>query len=479
MTRKSMLALLIVIVQIVCGCAVFAGAEAPAETVDAVPAETPAETTADTPAEAPAETAAETPAETTAEAPAEIPAETLVEAALPAQTAYTVTASFKPEIDAILGYLQFSRTDLDETRLSQYRSILNLIENASVRISSTGEEEKWDILLKDQPIAYLAARTTAEGVTLVTDVLPAYAVSLSYADLMKDSDLSPAAFADPRKFYEAGMNFYAGIIAGIGDGIESKLGEEESRFWMFDDALFFTRRPIEMSARELLIMIETAVKEGLENPQFSEILAAMGVGPEDMDMDRSIEQLQEASDDQLPVLTGYRYTNTAGDVWTDIVLSDESTSMTVDCATVSGKQIVRFKVITDQFQLLAGVKLGAAMDSYELDVAYTPLTQGPTPPVSVNISGTASSGEIIVSLMGVRLLSVPFTVTREAVIEASYERSKILDYNDISRIESDETMFRMIKTNAQIGIMTIVSKASAIMPDEVNVLMALIQENMD
>ncbi len=439
MTRKMMLALLLAVIQIVCGCAVFAGAE------------------------------------TASEAPE------------------TVTVTLKPQVnfDAVISMLQqsgdLSDDALDEDTMNLVKSLAG---NLALRLIIGKAEAQADLLLKDTAIGNIAMRTDGDNITIVSDLLDSVALSLNLKELQDEA--AGALSADSLKIDPQAVSvLVTGLLGKITAGFEAAYGEVETGSWDLEGAVFTSRKPINMTTKEFLILIMTSLKETLADPQLAEMMAALNYDP--ASLDKEIESLQNTSDEDLPPFVAYRYTNDAGDVFTSIEMDTLKTdpssggNITVTYGTVAGKFIARPGMASPIFTLSAAVNADPQAKTFDLaadyavNADYARYMSGPSS-FSLRTNGAASdtgaAAKFALDLNGVSVFTLDVDVLFGGEITASFdtEGKTVLTAADIERISKDSSSEEATQMQGKLlaAVFRLMGNAAAVMPQEITQLMTII-----
>ena len=266
MTRKSFLAILLVIAQIFC-CLAFAGAEAPAE-------------------------------------PQKI-----------------ITLTLKPQINTEALIQMFSKGSSETPDADTLKMIDGLANNLTVSLVVSPEQAQGELFLKDLSLTSFAMQMNDDGLAVVADILPDYIFVMTKAEMEQATENAGQSMnvqVDPQVF----SGLFTGLIGKIDAGFEAAYGEEETGSWTFAGTEFSSRKKINMTTKEFFTLAVSSLKDVMSDPQLADLLAQIKADP--ASLDDALENIGKTPDEQLPPFDAYRYVNGAGDYFTTIQEAEDT-----------------------------------------------------------------------------------------------------------------------------------------------------------
>ena len=246
MSRKSLLALLLAVVQIICGCAVFA-----AEAEDAVPA---------------------------------------------ASGPVTATLSVAVNTDGIPQLLNALLSE-NPSLSGLVDPALSILQNLSLQLVWDGPDMQLDVLLKGHPLAYAAMKNEGAVITAVSDILPDNTMFLiTPDDLFYTGGSIPLDLRFTVEDLHTVENVVQDYLKILDDRIAICTGEEETGSWTLDGVTYTSRRRITANVREIYAMALTVLKDLACDARFVALLQRFtAMTPESLMLDDRIREQQDAS----------------------------------------------------------------------------------------------------------------------------------------------------------------------------------------
>ena len=438
MTRKSFLAILLVIAQLFC-CLAFAGAEAPAE-------------------------------------PQKI-----------------VTLTLKPQINTEALIRMLSSGSSDTPDADTVKMIDGLANNMTVSLVVSPEQAQGELFLKDLSLTSFAMQMNDDGMAVVADILPDYIFVMTKAEMeqaTENAGQSANVQVDPQVI----SGVFTGLIGKIDAGFEAAYGEEETGSWTFAGTEFTSRKKIDMTTKEFFTLAVSSLRDVLSDPQLADLLAQVKVDP--ASLDDSLESIGKTPDEELPPFDAYRYINDAGDYYTTIVMDTLTTdpenggNITANFGKAGSVFAVDALMASPIYNMSAALSSDTEAKTFDLAVDYAinpdyPYAQYMSGPSSFALkaagtwSETGAAADISVNLSGVDLLSLHAEILFGGEITASFdtEGKTVLTVDSLNKLDEDSDEAQTLKAKMYTGLMKILSNASSIMPDEITQLMKLIMNS--
>ena len=420
MSRKSLLALLLAVVQIICGCAVFA-----AEAEDAVPA---------------------------------------------ASGPVTATLSVAVNTDGIPQLLNALLSE-NPSLSGLVDPALSILQNLSLQLVWDGPDMQLDVLLKGHPLAYAAMKNEGAVITAVSDILPDNTMFLiTPDDLFYTGGSIPLDLRFTVEDLHTVENVVQDYLKILDDRIAICTGEEETGSWTLDGVTYTSRRRITANVREIYAMALTVLKDLACDARSVALLQRFtAMTPESLMLDDRIREQQDASYEDLPSLEAYRYSNCAGDVLTDAVIARYSDFYYLRYGIVSRNFTLRFVApsVLDVFlttdSLSSGYDFSASFG--RIYVGYDTVITGKLLASGRTAQDGSREGRLSCQVSGIDVLDIIYTVRNGGAVTASFDpfARRLLRPYDIGY---DFTRQLQGKLQEALGRMV------SIMPDEATVIVS-------
>ena len=377
----------------------------------------------------------------------------LAEEAAPASSSatYNVQLTLNSDIVAALS------GTTDEDSMKQVSAICDVINNLGIKIVTDGVDSELILSLADKPVSTSAFLKDEGGIKILSDLFPNSILSISQEDL---GTVSGQASVDP----ELLASLFTAPIAKVSMEIMSRVGAPEAVEETIRDAVFTTKSPLNMTTKELALLILNTAKEITASEDFArlqETLKQMNVDFDAGTIDQAIEDINNTAEEEMPVMDAGVYSNEAGDSVTRILLSQEEQSMALLFGTVGDLNVVDINVF-DQLKFELGTDK-AGITNLSLNFAPQPnMAIGLTGLITPDESGV--SGDFKLSINGMDALAVSFRQDNSGELSGALGVEEKAEYTVQDLQDPEGEKYNAFMKDLQLGLLKVLSKAAQLVP---------------
>lgn len=359
-----------------------------------------------------------------------------------------------------------------------------LVNNATIKAVLDEGVFRMDLLLKDQEILYMALKTSEDDMRMKTDILPDDTVILmTKEDMSYTGSLPVFAQASPEDL-KVSRDVTNEFTDSLRAHLKEKCGDEEKGSWEFEGKTFTSRRPVNLTMKELLQLVLSDYRDMLQSEKLAAYYAKAGIQDpaKELNLDTYIDALGNTPEDQFPAMT--MYISEAGeDIFCSIDLADKSSSGHIDCGIV-GNDIAMHGTVNDTANAKIDLKADKRGYSYDLaasiDSAAGIPASGERITIDMKASGTMEKtgegkGSVVVSTSGTELFAADYTFGQgeKSTLVFDGENQRVITLNDLNNL-GRTAEGQKLSAELTSGTLRILQRISAAMPDEVNQLMMLL-----
>ena len=412
---------------------------------------------------------------------------------VPSDGALTVSVALNINPDSISQLLQIAGQNLgDSLPADAIKSVVNILNNTAFKATIVGSAFQADLLMKDTPIVNLAGQLDDSGITVVTDLLPSFAVYVSSEELQQlMAQLQSSAGA-------SGMNLsinpediqYVINLAVTGftpliTKVMTSFGPQESGSWVFDGAEFTVRQPLNMTTKELVLSVMEAVNSILQDQKLQSILGGFGVKPEQLDLSGSIQDYQNVSEENIAELTFYTYNNANGETYftLDLLKDDPSfQGIKAEGGMVGGNVVGHIVTLPAVANIDFAVQENGEFNMYFGMDAQAMGGNAPFSLMEVEVNGRNTGAgynvDVNYKIDQIDCLTLKMAFEQGGQITASLDKTgkTILGMQDIMAIAQggNTEALDAIKGELTTNAMRLLGTLATIMPDEITQLMTMV-----
>ena len=171
---------------------------------------------------------------------------------------YTVRLNVNSQIAALFG------NAADEDSLKQVTAICDVINSLGIQVVTDGVDGELTLSLADQPVATAAFLKDDNGIFILSELFPNSILFLSQEDLgsvtgqvSPDPELLASLFTEP--------------FAKVSTEIMSHIGTPEAVEETIHDTVFTVKTPLDMTAKELILLLLNTAKEITSSEDFAKL----------------------------------------------------------------------------------------------------------------------------------------------------------------------------------------------------------------
>lgn len=386
----------------------------------------------------------------TAEAPA-IPVTT-------ATSSGSITLSMKLNGDAIAAMTGAA----DENAAKMVKTIVDLVNNLSITMTSDGVDAEMFVKVKDEPVAGLAMLKDTDKLFFLSDIFPNYILRIDQGAAAGGAGM-PQISLDPEQ-----MTAMMEPVSKLMNDFMSRIGESEAVNETFFDTAFTVKNPINLTTKEALQMALGAAKEVVEQEGFKSLLeqlknSGMQISFDAGAIDKKIEEINNTKDEDLPVLDASVYSNEAQDGLFVVDATKGEETVRVITGGLSGGFVSEVNVPNKAYVIVSG---NTTTGDFDMNVQIMPSEN-----MLINIDGSFKAtaegftGIFEAKMNDVELGGISITGTPNGVLtgEFSVADKKEIGIQDMQD-QSSEAM-KGFMADVMTGAMTAMGKIMAVFPD--------------
>ena len=352
----------------------------------------------------------------------------------------------------------------NESMLKTVNAICDIVNNLGIRFVTDGVDSELFLSPKDETVLTAAILKDDNGLKILSDLIPNSILSLSAEDL---GSMGNQLSVSP----ETLMNLFAEPVAKVTAEITSHIGENEAVEETIRDVVFTRKAPLNMSFRELSLLLLNTAKEITSAEEFvklQDMLKQFNISFDAASIDQAIEKINNSKDEELPVMDAGVYSNEAGDSVTRILLTRDEQTVTVLFGTIAEVSVVD-AAIPDQFKfLLTSDKTGTT--ELSLDITAQPgMMISISGKITVNESDV--TGDFKVSFGGMELVTVSFRKTGSGELTGALGIEGKTEYTVKDLQDQTSEKYAGFMKDIQVGAMSLLSRAMKVVPSIMTLMM--------
>lgn len=375
--------------------------------------------------------------------------------------------------DAITG-LTTVEGDMQKT----FNSVVSLVNNLKIKASMKGESAQIDLTLKNKPLITVSAGTENGGTTMVFDIMPNYAFHLS-AEMIQQMTRELAGSMPTDLDATAIANALIKPLDELLAAVSEKVGAPESGEYTVDGYAFNTRIPVNITEKEAQLMLLKYAKAVVSDPAVKP-LAEQISGLDAAGIDESIaREEQYGSDTPLDIViygdvsaygaASKTYAVIKMDRFNTLYVGQLDSCFVFKVAEDNGGHLLYFALDDTEKGALVTVQYierdTGGYSKYDMKELVNVL-------VKCDITDRRDGGfesKSEVTYNGISMGTVIFNVTSGASITApaTTQGKTVIPFEDFVNGSSG------YQTALMSGVTTLLSRANDAMPDEMSVLLQL------
>ena len=395
------------------------------------------------------------------------------------QPAFTMSFESKVNVEAISQLLPM--LGVDESAAAALQAILPLLAETNGQIVIADNGAQFDLGLKGQTVLTVAGEMTESGITLASDILPSYVITMAKetVEQMLQQFTAQSEEAAPNVDVNAVVESLTGYFMQFASVVTTAVsnGEPEVGEFVFEDLdlTFNCRMPIEIDMEAIKAAVLTLAEQLKNDESFASLISALGSKGISVDITENPEIV-------VPEVTVYAYAN-VDEEGNNI---GEVNMVTVEVA--SEGQTVNVTVLMEGQNVIVYVEMPE--QNMGVTVRVEPNDNGVFVSCAMNAAGVEAAETLTVTMgEAIQLYSETYLVDMEnpiatdlVTLARSGERDfTVLDENKaeitVEQLMADtegETIGTLLGDVMSNGLGALLTKVSEIMPDEVAALMTLL-----
>ena len=371
-------------------------------------------------------------------------------------------------------------------------AVISIINNTTIKATVAGKAAQAEVLMKDTPVVTIAGQLGDNGVTVVTDLLPSYAVVVSNEEIQQLIEQLKSSLAS------SGINFNLNeddlqyllntVLTQATPAImkiTTSFGPEEAGEWAYEGVTFTSRQPLNMTTKELVVTVLEAVNNIISDAKVQSILGNFGIKPEQLNLTSTLEDAKNANEADMPALTFYKYSAASGDTYFTLELMKDGQGFTMEGGMVGGVVVCHINSVPDLFKVDATIKESGEVSLYFfVNGAASGNNNSPFSTMEIFVNGIPGGNAYDLSIR-LAMDQTDFATMKLAFapggeVNASFDTTgkKVLGLQDIIAIAqgSDTETLNALKGEITTVAMTLLGKLAGIFPTEITQLMTVVQQ---
>ena len=373
------------------------------------------------------------------------------EAAALSPATYTVHLNVNSQIAALFAGAT------DEDALKQVSAVCDVINSLGIQVVSDGVDSELILSLADQPVATSAFLKDEDKIIILSELFPNSILFLTQEDLgavtgqvSLDPELVASLFTEP--------------FAKVSMEIMSHIGAPEAGEETIHDTVFTVKTPLDMTAKELILLLLNTAKEITSSEDFAklqETLKQMNVNFDAASIDQAIEEITNTSEEDMAAMDAGIYSNEAGDAVTRILLTKDEQTMSILFGTAGELTVVDADIL-DQLKLALDIDQAGVTN---LSLAFT-VQAG----MAITITGVITPDENGVSadfkatLGEMDMLAVTFRQDNSGELTGALSGEDKAEYTLADLQDTAGEKYAAFMGDLQIGLLKVLSKAAQAVP---------------
>lgn len=409
--------------------------------------------------------------------------------------------------DSLSTLLMMTGTEMDENSTAAMSSLLAMLDALSVNVAATEEGMQAEIRLKDTAVGTVNMGADEKGnLVMVSDLFPTYAITMAPENLNELLSLDTAdqpALANVDDVVAALQQQTAAAV----EGLQEKIGQPVPGEYAIEGADFNTMVPVELTMGEVMQVGVSVVKGLMANETVLAFLGELGMPMDEFSPEALDEELAGMSEEEAatPVNMNLYFQmdaegNTSDNLYITYETAIDGENVSVAFGYVDGKVYVHALMSEEAYETEDALRQAAQMGTANtgtFDVvagtdadgnvafSFEMLVEGMYMAVKADGQPTAAGlqGKAEFYLLDAEnaLLTLKGELTQgvgELTNTVSTEGKTVLALEELMAMDEDaldEALTGLAEDVENFGLFTLLGNAANAMPDEMNVLIALMQ----
>ncbi len=371
-------------------------------------------------------------------------------------------------------------------------AVISIINNTTIKATVAGKAAQAEVLMKDTPVVTIAGQLGDNGVTVVTDLLPSYAVVVSNEEIQQLVEQLKSSLASSGINFDLNEDDLQYLLNTVLTQatpaimkITTSFGPEEAGEWAYEGVTFTSRQPLNMTTKELVVTVLEAVNNIVSDAKVQSILGNFGIKPEQLNLTSTLENAKNANEADMPALTFYKYSVASGDMYFTLELMKDGQGFTAEGGMVGGVVVCHINSVPDLFKVDATIKESGEVSLYFFaNGAASGNNNSPFSTMEIFVNGIPGGNAYDLSIR-LAMDQTDFATMKLAFapggeVNASFDTTgkKVLGLQDIIAIAqgSDTETLNALKGEITTAAMTLLGKLAGIFPTEITQLMTVVQQ---
>ena len=371
-------------------------------------------------------------------------------------------------------------------------AVISIINNTTIKATVAGKAAQAEVLMKDTPVVNIAGQLGDNGVTVVTDLLPSYAVVVSNEEIQQLIEQLKSSLASSGINFDLNEDDLQYLLNTVLTQatpaimkITTSFGPEEAGEWAYEGVTFTSRQPLNMTTKELVVTVLEAVNNIVSDAKVQSILGNFGIKPEQLNLTSTLENAKNANEADMPALTFYKYSVASGDMYFTLELMKDGQGFTAEGGMVGGVVVCHINSVPDLFKVDATIKESGEVSLYFFaNGAASGNNNSPFSTMEIFVNGIPGGNAYDLSIR-LAMDQTDFATMKLAFapggeVNASFDTTgkKVLGLQDIIAIAqgSDTETLNALKGEITTVAMTLLGKLSGIFPTKITQLMTVVQQ---
>lgn len=349
-------------------------------------------------------------------------------------------------------------------------AIVELLNNMSITMTSDGVDAEMFIKVKDEPVAGMAVLKDTDKMFILSDLFPHYilkidqnAMGAQTADGQSAAVGMPQLSIDPEQ-----MNAMMAPATKLLNDMMAKVGQPEAVQETFYETEFTAKSPINLTTKEALQMVLGAAKDIVSQEGFAALLeqlkaSGITVNFNAEEIDKKLEEINNAKDEDLPVLDASVYSNQAQDGLFVINVTKNEETVEVKTGSIKGGFVNEVTVPGKAHVFVQGSQTDG---SVTMNIQFVP-QKGLTIDIDGNFkaSDAGFTGMFTVKMNGVVLGVVTISGSPEPTMSGAFGMEDKTEITIADLQDPSGKTAEAFKADLMAGLMTCLAKVVLAVPD--------------
>ena len=410
--------------------------------------------------------------------------------------AYTGTLAFTVEENA-LPLLTSLTGSTDESTQTMLSNVISLVNNLKLQAATDGNAVEIKALLKDAPVTTIGIQPDGDNLAIFSDLFPNSVITLS-ADALQQQ-MGNASSILENLDVEAIATAVTTELTTVVTEISQKIGEAEAVSYIFDDVEFTSKQPINMTTKELVLLVLNAVKNIASNETISGLVSQLGGNMDLSSLDSTIEDMTNKDESELPTLDAGIYSNESGDTLFALAMTQDEQTLSVEAGQLGTNIRVKADILQQMtLDMTIDMMAGSVVEDITMNNNGTLIAMheefqgtdnGVTGTITVSQNGAemfamdvaVSAGDagfdasFALSMSGMKLLTISLNAAPGAEITSSFStegKTVVAADSLLAGGDANEVLAPVIEDIQSSGLMAVLTNAMTAMPAEIGALMS-------